>query len=171
MRKIFIGVTSLVGFAFAASFSSNNVQTEIDIDASPEIVWGHLTNFDEYSNWNPFIREISGPTKIGSTLQVNIQPSDNASMKFTPTVTVSKANAELRWLGHLLLPKIFDGEHYFIIQQKADGTTRFIQGENFTGILVHPLWAFIGQDTKVGFSKMNHALKTRAEALTLSKIQ
>ena len=36
------------------------LHSEIEIDASAERVWGILTDFASYPEWNPFIRRISG---------------------------------------------------------------------------------------------------------------
>jgi hypothetical protein len=57
-------------------------------------------------------------------------------MAFCPTVIVASPNQELRWLGHFLLPGVFDGEHYFQLEAISPGRVRFIQGEKFSGILV-----------------------------------
>lgn len=37
-------------------------------------------------------------------------------MVFTPEVIEAKVNEELRWVGRLAIPGIFDGEHYFILE-------------------------------------------------------
>ena len=62
------------------------------------------------------------------------------------------------------MPKLFDGEHYFILKENPDGSTLFVQGENFTGILVLLLWGSMEQNTKNGFEAMNAALKEISEA-------
>ena len=72
-------------------------------------------------------------------------------------------NDELRWLGHLLLPGLFDGEHIFSIEPVESNRVRFIQREKFRGILV-PLFAnSLDKDTRRGFEEMNEALKNLAE--------
>ena len=77
---------------------------------------------------------------------------------------VVKNDEELRWLGRVLIPKLFDGEHYFTIKVNNDETTKFIQGENFSGILALLLWSSMEQDTKNGFEEMNKAIKIISEA-------
>jgi hypothetical protein len=156
-----IGITALA--LVAGVFSSKNLHTEIDIGATPQEVWGHLIDFETYPNWNPFIKTISGELVVGSKLNASLQLPDKGAMTFKPTVLVANTNQEFRWKGKLLLPRIFDGEHYFIIEEKADGTSRFIQGETFKGILVHLIWPLIGKDTTNGFNAMNQALKVLAE--------
>jgi hypothetical protein len=50
------------------------IYTKIHINASPSIVWNILTDFDNYGEWNPFIKEISGVQQVGSELQIFIKP-------------------------------------------------------------------------------------------------
>jgi hypothetical protein len=84
-------------------------------------------------------------------------------MTFRPTVLRSTPNRELRWLGRFIMPGIFDGEHYFIIEPLADSNVRFIQGEKFTGMLVPFLKSSLDRKTKAGFMAVNEALKRKAE--------
>ena len=38
---------------------AKEIKTEILINATPEKVWSILTSFDNYPNWNPFIKSIT----------------------------------------------------------------------------------------------------------------
>jgi hypothetical protein len=69
----------------------------------------------------------------------------------------------LRWLGHLLVPGIFDGEHSFTIEPLDDGTVRLVQREDFRGVLVPMLARSLDRRTLPAFERMNQALKQRAE--------
>ncbi|MDD5037077.1 MAG: SRPBCC domain-containing protein [Methylococcaceae bacterium] len=137
--------------------------TEIDISATPQRVWSVLADFPSYSQWNPFIPAIEGEPIIGSRLKVIIQPPGGKSMTFRPTVLVANPNQELRWLGRLFLPGIFDGEHYFKILELGQDRIRFIQGERFSGILVPLAKSALEGGTQDGFVAMNQALKSRVE--------
>ena len=139
------------------------LRTEIEIQATAERVWRLLTDFPSFPQWNPFIRKASGNIQVGERLEVNIQPSGASGMTFRPTVLKAEPNRELRWLGHLLISGLFDGEHIFTIEPLGEGRVRFTQREVFTGLLV-PLFARgLDTDTQRGFEEMNLALKTRAE--------
>ena len=139
------------------------LRTEIEIQASAERVWQLLTDFPSFPQWNPFIRKATGNIRVGERLEVNIQPSGASGMTFRPTVLKVEPNRELRWLGHLLIPGLFDGEHSFTIEPLGEGRVRFTQREVFTGLLV-PLFARgLDTDTRRGFEEMNQALKARAE--------
>lgn len=142
----------------------HEIKTEIEIAATPERVWSILTDFSAYPQWNPFIRSISGTVKTGERLTVFIQPTGDKGMTFRPTVLVALPSQELRWLGHFLLPGVFDGEHYFKIEPVAQGRVCFIHGEKFSGILVGLAKSKLDGGTKSGFIAMNQALKVLAEA-------
>ena len=139
------------------------LRSEIEIQASAERVWQLLTDFPSFPQWNPFIRKASGAIRVGERLEVYIQPSGASGMTFRPTVLKAEPNRELRWLGHLLISGLFDGEHSFTIEPLGASRVRFTQREVFTGLLV-PLFAHgLDTDTRRGFEEMNQALKTRAE--------
>lgn len=136
---------------------------EIEIDAPPETVWAVLADTARYPEWNPFIRRLSGELREGARLEAEIAPPGGRAMTFKPTVLAAEPARELRWLGRLLLPGLFDGEHAFRIEPVAGGRTRFTQTERFSGILVRPLRKSLAK-TQAGFEQMNEALKRRVEA-------
>jgi len=123
-----------------------------------------VLDFPAYPQWNPFIRSIAGVARVGERLTASIQPQGGRAMTFRPTLLVVTPNEELRWLGRLLLPGIFDGEHYFQIVAVAPDRVRFIQGERFSGLLVTLAKSQLERGTKAGFAAMNRALQARAEA-------
>jgi hypothetical protein len=140
------------------------LRTEIEIDAPAKRVWELLTDFASYPEWNPFIRSISGQPAPGERLQARIEPPGGRGMTFKPRVLNAEPERELRWVGHLLVPGLFDGEHSFTIEPLQENRVRFVQREAFKGLLV-PLFArSLETNTLRGFEGMNRALKERAEA-------
>jgi hypothetical protein len=137
----------------------HELHTEIEIHASAEDVWKILTDFGAYPEWNPFISSLEGDAAQGARLHVTI-----GKTKFHPTVLAAEPGRELRWLGRLLLPGLFDGEHRFLIERLGAGNVRLVQDEKFRGLLVPLFRGGLERDTKPGFEAMNEALKTRAEA-------
>jgi hypothetical protein len=138
------------------------IVTAVDIDAPAVAIWQVLTDFAAYSEWNPFIRRIEGEPRIGARLRVTMQPPGRKPMTFRPTVRVAEPGHELRWLGRVLIPGIFDGEHAFIIEERQGGC-RLRHEETFRGLLV-PAFGAMLKDTEQSFVAMNAALKRRAEA-------
>jgi hypothetical protein len=84
-------------------------------------------------------------------------------MTFRPEVLEATSAHRLRWLGHLFVPGLFDGEHTFTIDPVGADRVRLTQQEEFRGLLVPVILAFIGKPTEEGFRLMNQALKTRVE--------
>lgn len=138
------------------------IETSIEIDAPPEVVWARLTDFATYGSWNPFIRSIDGEAAPGARLKVRIQPPGRAGMTFRPTVLDATPGRRLGWLGTLGIRGIFDGEHRFEFEPLPGGRTRLTHSERFTGLLV-PLFSAMLADTRKGFEAMNAALKSRVE--------
>ena len=138
-----------------------HLRTEISIEAPSEKVWSTLTDFDAYPRWNPFITKLKGDTTEGGKIEARLM-----GMTIKPSIQRMEENTELRWLGHLGFPGIFDGEHYFRVDNQGKGATRFVHGERFTGILV-PIFALFGlfRKTERGFVSMNEALKARVEGV------
>ena len=139
------------------------LRAEIEIQASAERVWQLLTDFANFPEWNPFIRWAKGEAKASARLEVHIKPSGASGMTFKPIVLKAEPQHELRWLGRLLLPGLFDGEHIFTIETLGANHVRFTQREIFTGLLVPILARGLDSNTRRGFEEMNQALKVRAE--------
>ena len=142
---------------------AKEIKTEILINATPEKVWSILTNFDNYPNWNPFIKSIKGEVKVGNIITARIEPPEVKEMTFKPKILTFETNKELKWLGHLLFAGLFDGEHKFELIDNGNGTTIFIQSERFKGILVPLFKKQLDNNTKKGFEEMNSKLKELAE--------
>ena len=142
---------------------AKEIKTEILINATPEKIWSILINFDNYTNWNPFIKSIKGEVKVGNIITARIEPPEAKGMTFKPKILIFETNKELKWLGHLLFAGLFDGEHKFELIDHGNGTTTFRQSEKFNGILVPIFKKQLDNNTKKGFEEMNKKLKELAE--------
>ncbi len=130
----------------------HEIVTAISISAAPERVWAVLLDFPRYPEWNPFVRSIEGLPSAGSTLKVTISPPGGKPMTFRPIVLGQIVEQEFRWKGKLLLPGLFDGEHYFELARTSDGSTRFTHGERFAGLLVRLFRGTLDRGTRAGFA-------------------
>ncbi len=86
-------------------------------------------------------------------------------MTFRPRVLAATPGRELRWLGRLLIPGLFDGDHSFVIEPTGPSSCRLVQGETFRGLLVAMFRKGLDA-TAEGFNQMNQALKERANGST-----
>ena len=144
------------------------ITTTIDIDAAPQAVWDVLTDFAAYGQWNPFMDRIEGRAEVGTRLVVRLKSHGGRGMTFKPTVLAAVPGRELRWLGRLGVAGVFDGEHSFVLDAKADGTTRLTHAERFSGLLVAVFKGTV-KNSRGGFEAFNTALKARVEAAPLPR--
>ncbi|GIG70144.1 SRPBCC domain-containing protein [Phytomonospora endophytica] len=135
-----------------------------EIPAPPEKVWAVLTDLGAWADWNPFIFETAGEFTVGSRLTLKMRDTEGSVMTFSPTVRAVDAPHELRWLGRLIMPGIFDGEHRFELTA-VEGGTRLVQSEGFRGLLVPFLRKRLQERTGPQFEAMNNALAERVAAL------
>lgn len=142
---------------------TQSVTTHIDIAAAPEDVYAILADLGAYDQWNPFIVHGSGTFAVGERVRLRMAPKGGREMSFKPKVLTAEPARELRWLGSLGLPRVFDGEHAFVLQATPTGT-RLTQSETFRGLLV-PMFGKVVERAQRDFSLLNAALKRRAEAI------
>jgi hypothetical protein len=140
-----------------------SITSEVEIGAPAEVVWGVLADTAAYPEWNPFLVRFEGELAVGAKLRIRLAPPGGRAVTMRPRVLVADPPRELRWLGHLLVPGLFDGEHGFILEPVATNRTRVVQREEFGGILV-PLTGKLLARTEQGFGALNDALRQRAEA-------
>ena len=140
------------------------IEVTTDIDAPRSAVWETLTDFETYPEWNPFVTSATGQFREGERVRVRIDPPAGRAMTFRPTVTVWEPEADLEWLGRLVVPGLFDGRHTFRLEELDGDRTRLVQRESFSGLLVGLL--LNEEDIRAGFTAMNEAVRERAEART-----
>ena len=139
--------------------------TEIQINASPDKVWKIFSDFENYHKWNPFIKSLVNEVKVGNKIMIELEQVNGKRMKFNPTILEFEKNKKLRWLGNFIISGLFDGEHIFEIIDNNDGTTKFIQKENFSGLLVQLFSKNLDKNTKPAFELMNKELKKYSEQI------
>ena len=89
-------------------------------------------------------------------------------MTLAPTLLEFSPLKEFRWKGQLLVPGVFDGEHYFRLRERAEGGSCLTHGEIFSGFLVPLVFrGALRNGTELGFQAMNQALKHRADGTTM----
>ena len=137
------------------------ISAAVDIAATPDRVWAVLADLAAYPEWNPFIRSASGRLAEGARLTVRLTPAGGRAMTFRPTVLAAEPGEQLRWVGRLIVPGIFDGTHQFALEDLG-GRTRLTQSETFRGLLV-PFTGKTIARTEADFHALNRALKDRVE--------
>jgi hypothetical protein len=110
--------------------------------------------------------QASGTAVQGERLTVRMQPAGGRAMTFRPTVLEAAPQQRLRWIGRVLFPGVFDGEHSFTIEPLGQGSVRLTQQEEYRGVLVPLMAGSLDRRTLPAFEQMNRSLKRRAEQPT-----
>ncbi|MFK7948703.1 MAG: SRPBCC family protein [Saprospiraceae bacterium] len=139
------------------------ITTSIIINAPITQVWKIFADFENYENWNPFVKSIKGKVKKGNQIEVTLTLEGMSDQVFTPQVLDFIPKKSFRWKGKLGINGIFDGEHYFNFEAIDNGKTKLTHGENFSGIMSGLIFKMIGKKTENGFHAMNQALKNECE--------
>ena len=139
------------------------IRSELEIAAPATDIWGILTDFPRYPEWNPFITEMESEGVVGGPLRVSLSLPEGRDHRLKSTLLRMEEDYELRFRAHLLFPGLFDGEHFMRLVALDPQRTRFVQGDNFTGVLLRFSGRTLTQLAR-GCDYMNEALKRRAEA-------
>jgi len=138
--------------------SETEIRTEVDIAAPPSVVWGALTDFSAFRDWNPMVTSAECSALEGSDATLHYRSHIGVPLRFRVRITRSQPDRELRWVGSRLG---ISGEHYFQLTSDGDGT-HFIHGEVFRGVLAKSL-GFLFRDQIPVCESFNQALKELAE--------
>lgn len=137
------------------------IATVIDIHGSIDRVWSLLTDTRSYANWNPYLVEVRGDVLTDAVVEM---VACNSAGERTPLrIEVGRAEPyEMVWIGGLDDHREFRGEHWFVLEPRANGT-RLKHFEHFTGSRAEQIVAALGAVIEDNFERMNRALKARAE--------
>ncbi len=134
------------------------INTQCEIEATPEEIWATLIDFDSYSEWNAFIINAS---RECDNLEITIKPPSEKQNKFTPKIITEVENTELRWAGKFISEYLFRGEHFFKLHCIGQNKTKLIHCEVFTGALTCMITRSQKQHILEGFEAMNKSLQQR----------
>lgn len=140
------------------------LDTEIEINATPQRVWDILSDFPAYGQWNPLSPAISGELRTGATISVTIQPAQGKPMVSKCRLTACEPLKKLCWLGSAPIPGLVSGEHSLEIEALPNGKVRFRNSEVMKGLLTPFIKGIYDKNFPAQFIAMNEALKKRAES-------
>lgn len=108
------------------------VQVARDIDASPEVVWGLLTDAEAQVRWNSTVESLQGPIERGQRLAIRVPVAPGRV--FSPTVVELDAPRHMVWQDGFA--PMFRGTRTFTLTPLPGERTRFEMQEVFTGLML-----------------------------------
>ena len=142
-----------------------HIRTETIINTGPARVWQKLLKFEDYPVWNPLITKVKGQPFLGATLTISLAGPLDTSFDLDVKITQADENKELHWVGSFpIMNFLMTGDHYFILEDLGNGSTKLIHGEQFSGLMAPFLASLIeGQATPL-YQALCDSLKAECES-------
>jgi hypothetical protein len=137
-------------------------RNEVEIQGTVEEAWEALTNFAQYSEWNPLIYRVEGKLEVGEKVEIFVKKGAE-EQKFTCEVARLDPPHEFSWKFYEIMPFLYRGEHIFRVEPIDDQKVRFVDREIFEGLLVPLRAKNLGTNVKTGMVAMGRALKEQVE--------
>ena len=130
------------------------------IRATPEAIWGLLTDASNDPSWNETVTKVEGRIAKGEKITVHAKISPNRA--FPVEVAVFEPGRRMVWQNRLPLG-LFQGVRTFTLTPNADGSTEFSMQEVFSGPLSFLIERTI-PDLQPDFNAIAACVKKCAEA-------
>ena len=142
----------------------NGWTVDVIIDAPQQAVWKQVTDFESYSEWNPFVREAHANFVVGGRIQFLEDLKQFGRHWLEAEFLSIQPYNRFVWKGYFGSPFLFTVRHSFLLEATEAGQTRFSQIHENSGLLI-PLLAARGvyQVSYQRYLDFNHALKNRCE--------
>ena len=140
-----------------------NFHAQATIKAPASKVWEHLTDFESYPEWNPFLRSVQGEPKEGATIYI-IVANQPRPIKGKIKQLIPDARLQLESLGPLglgLLRALFTCE---ITPLEDSHQVTFAVNETFEGPLTRIVSSSLEQQSSL-YNELCQSLKMRVENL------
>lgn len=103
-----------------------------DIRASPERIWGLLTDAARFPEWNSTVTSIEGKIALGERLALRVPSAP--SRTFKPKVTAFEPQRSMQWSDGMA--PMFKGVRSFVLTPKSGGVTELEMTEVFSGLML-----------------------------------
>jgi hypothetical protein len=140
------------------------IRKDVEINVPPDKVWKTIIDFKKYSQWNSQLQYLGGEVKLQSKLRLKLSAKGADPYEFKPYVSYWEENKRFAWLAQTGLPYIFDGEHFFELQDIGNGKTLVVNREEYRGVLSQIMKNLpMMKSAPEGFELMNAELKQYCE--------
>lgn len=159
-RRMWIILSITVLVILLLSRTSFEIRDEIEINASTEKVWATIIDFENYKNWNSQLTFLGGMVKPNGKLHLKLSAVGAEPYEFKSDISFWQEKKQFAWIAKTGLPRIFDGEHFFELNDLGNGKTLLTNREEYRGVLSQIFRQLPMMKTAPdGFKKMNLELK------------
>jgi hypothetical protein len=134
-------------------------EAESSICASQDDVWSVLIDAAAWPEWDSGVDAVDGAIQLGQ--KVTIRSHLAPTRAFPVKVTQLRAPEAMTFSGGMPLG-LFTGVRQYTLTPEADGSTLFRMREEYTGVMLGPMWKSI-PDQSGSFTQFADGLKRRVE--------
>ena len=133
-------------------------ESSVLIDATPEAVWAVLADVSRYPAWDSGVTRVDGDIVDGGRITVH---TDLRPGRAFPLRVALDPPRLMVWTGGLPLG-LFRGVRTFSLDDAPGGGTHFTLREEFSGLLLGPIWRTM-PDLGPSFERFTNGLKAAVE--------
>ena len=140
------------------------VETQIEINATPEQVWAVLTDFEKMPEWSSSFQGIKGDFKEGGKATSYFKkPVGKGNMEFEHTLIDFEEGVSFGWSDPFAMG--MKDHHVYRLEELPNGNTLFIQTDGVQGGATFLMGRLVAHNMKSMYNKFNKELKDRVEFL------
>lgn len=139
-----------------------DLNTRLELTATPAQVWGVLNDFPAYPEWNPHLRALDGqPQPHSKTRFTEIFVDNTEAVRIIHMKSMAK-DYEFIWEAEIApFPRLLTQKRKLIMTPSPEGGTSLRHEIEFRGLLSGPLTQGIFDRYTEALEAMNTALRTR----------
>ena len=138
-------------------------RTTFPVAAPASLVWGVLTDFERYGEWNPSLPSIRGEVRPGAKVALTLGMPGRPSPKVKAHLGRVETDRCLTWDGNAGADWVFAGHREFVIEESEHGV-RVTHIEDVRGALFPVFRLVMGSAIQRSHDAFKDALKSRCEA-------
>ncbi len=142
---------------------ARDVEAAVEIEASRDVVWEALVDFDAYPEWNPFTRRVSTELVVGGPVVLGVDMPGRSYSERTEWVNLVEPGRTICWGMHMGHPALLTANRWQELHDLGGGRTRYYTVDRFSGWLVPLVMTLYGEPTRLGFESVAHGLKEWVE--------
>lgn len=143
------------------------IEQEFDIEAPAEVVWAVLTDFERYTEWNPFVVEARCDLRPGGAIDMKVKLLGPAQRQVEYIHAVEPGKGFSYNMKPFPLGGLSSLRSHTIIDL-GDGRCHYSSHFHLQGWLMPVVRGLMRGALQRGFGSMSEALKARAEHLAAS---
>ncbi|HMQ46926.1 MAG TPA: SRPBCC domain-containing protein [Saprospiraceae bacterium] len=148
----------------ALLFTKFEIRHDIIIQAEPSKVWNSIIDFPNYKAWNSQLSYLGGIVQPKSVIHLKLSVANTTPYEFKPVISHWEENRRFAWLATTIMPRLFDGEHFFELSDLGNGSTLLTNREEYRGVISLIMKSLpMMKEAPKGFEKMNIELKNHIE--------